>query len=123
MKQSFLVSSPAQRVVARLRSEGWVDCPDLGFPALWQHSAREDLRSAVVQQLQQAGQWMRERDLQVAMLVFSISAHEFQIHPHLKEVLKQLEVEGIIEIGAIEPVGGQERKCGHAVLLRVIDAA
>ncbi len=123
MQQSSLVSSPARRVVARLRSEGWVDCPGLGFPALWQYSDRTNLRSVVVQQLQQVGQWMWERDLQVAMLVFSIPAHEFQIHPYLKEVLKQLEREGIIEIGAIEPAGGQKRQTGRAVLLRAIDAA
>ncbi|MBD1848984.1 hypothetical protein H6F87_02980 [Cyanobacteria bacterium FACHB-502] len=123
MQQSSLVSTPAQRVVARLRSEGWVGCPGLGFPALWQHSDRTNLRSAVMQQLQQAGQWMWERDLQVAMLVFSIPAHEFQIHPHLKDVLNQLEVEGIIEIRASQLVNGQNCEMGRAVLLKAIDAA
>ncbi|MBD1852975.1 hypothetical protein H6F87_23815 [Cyanobacteria bacterium FACHB-502] len=123
MQQSSLVSSPAQRVVARLRSEGWVDCLGFGFPALWQHPARTGLRSVVLQQLQQAGQWMWERDLQVVMLVFSIPAHEFQIHPYLKEVLKQLEGEGIIEIGAIEALSEQGSKTERAVLLKAIEAA
>lgn len=90
-------TTPTQRVIARLYSQGWVDCPDLKFPALRQ-SPIPELREFILAQLDATGGCMDKVDLQLAALIFSIPAHEFQVHPHLHFTLQQLTEEGLIEI-------------------------
>ena len=120
MYQSTISTTSTERVVARLTSEGWIECPDLGFPALCQH-ALPDLRSFVLDQLQQNDNWGWEVDLQLATLVFSMPAHEFQFHPHFKWVLKQLEAERVIEIREFEQRSGSRVKTERAILLNTVN--
>jgi hypothetical protein len=105
-----------------LTSEGWIECPDLGFPALCQH-ALPDLRSFVLDQLQQNDNWGWEVDLQLATLVFSMPAHEFQFHPHFNRVLKQLEAERVIEVQEFEQRNGCLVKTERAILLKTANVA
>ncbi len=105
MVHSSTQLTPTQRVVARLRAEGWLDCPDLGFPALVPCPMSE-LRSFILTQLQATGGWMELTELQLQTLIFSIPAHEFQFHPGLKSLLAQLEAEGFI---SRQPLPGNQR--------------
>lgn len=95
-------TTPTERVVARLVSEGWVRCSGLEFPALCQASLLPCLRTFVLHQLQQTGNRMWETDLQLEVLVFSIPAHEFQVHPHLEHTLQNLQQEELIELREVE---------------------
>jgi hypothetical protein len=97
MLQNVIQTTATERLVARLRSEGWVDCSHLGFLALSQYPLL-DLRTFVLNQLQRQNAWMWKVDLQLATLIFSVPAHEFQFHPHLQSLLKQLQIEGVIQI-------------------------
>jgi hypothetical protein len=94
--KNFVETTPTQRVIARLYAEGWVDCPNLEFPALSQHPI-VDINTFILTQLQMAGGQMRYIDLRLATLIFAIPAHEFQFHPHLQPALNQLVVDGLIE--------------------------
>jgi hypothetical protein len=120
MIESLASTTPTERVVARLASEGWVNCPNLGFPALCQQSPLK-LREFVLKRLQQAGNRMWEADLQLSVLIFSIPAHEFQIHPHLKAMLQQLEAERVIEIYEQENPTLERRKTAREILLKAIN--
>ncbi len=40
---------------------------------------------------------MWQTELELANLIFSISDHEFQVHPNLKATLNQLQAEGMIQ--------------------------
>ncbi len=122
MLQSTIPTTSTERVVARLTSEGWIDCPDLGFPALCQHTL-PDLRSFVLDQLQQNDNWAWEVDLQLATLVFSMPAHEFQFHPHLNRVLKQLEADRVIEVQEFEKRSESWVKTERAILLKTVNIA
>lgn len=110
------------RVARRLQSEGWVQCPGLGFAALCQNQLG-DLRTFVLERLQQEDNWLWEVDLQLATLIFSISAHEFQFHPHLETVLKQLENQRIIEIQAFKRPAGQRQQPERAIFLKAANVA
>ncbi len=106
--QSPVQTTPTQRVVERLFSEGWVECHGLGFAALSQ-STISDLRSFILAQLHHANGWMWKVDLQLSTLIFSLPAHEFQFHPHLRTTLSQLQAEGLIEFQEVgEPYGKRE---------------
>lgn len=122
MLQSSAPTTPTERVVARLESEGWVKCPGLDFEALCQHHL-PDLRVFILERLQQEDNCLWEADLQLATLVFSIPAHEFQVHPHLKVILKQLERQGIIEIQEFEKPTRYCEKPERAILLKVANVA
>jgi hypothetical protein len=122
MLQSTIPTTSTERVVARLTSEGWIDCPGLGFPALCQH-ALPDLRSFVLDQLQQNDNWGWEVDLQLTTLVFSIPEHEFQFHPYLDRVLKQLKEERVIEIQEFEKRNGSRVRMERAILLKTVNVA
>jgi len=90
-------SQSTQKVVERLQAEGWVKCPGLGFEALAQHPL-SDLQAFVLEELQGSGGRMGLADLQLAALIFSVPTHQYEVHPHLSVVLKQLEAAGVIEI-------------------------
>jgi len=96
MQYDTLHTTATQRVIARLYSEGWEDCPELKFPALRQHSLPE-LRGFILAQLEDAGGWMDKVDLELAALIFSIPGHKFEVHPHLHLTLNRLKEEGLIE--------------------------
>jgi MinD-like ATPase involved in chromosome partitioning or flagellar assembly len=83
--------------VERLQAEGWVECSGLGFPALAQQSLT-DLTTFVLEQLQENGGSIGLADLQLATLIFSVPIHQYEVHPHLPSVLKQLEAAEAIEI-------------------------
>ncbi len=117
MQQKPRQTTPTQRVVTRLSSEGWVDCQDIGLPALSQHPL-SDLRAFILNQLQQSGGWMRQIDLQLAALIFSIPAHEFQFHPRLRFMLKRLEAEGLIEVRPLGKAARPGRKPEMAIVLK-----
>ncbi|MBD3885210.1 hypothetical protein IFO70_26125 [Phormidium tenue FACHB-886] len=117
MLQFSIPATPTERVVARLASEGWVKCPGLGFEALCQHHL-PDLRAFVLEQLQHQDNWLCEVDLQLATLVFSVAADEFQFHPHLEAVLRQLESERVIEIQEFEKTTRRQEKPERIILLK-----
>ncbi len=96
MQYDTLHTTATQRVTARLYAEGWVDCPELKFPALRQHSLT-GLRGFILAQLEDAGGWMDKVDLELAALIFSIPGHKFQVHPYLHLALNRLSEEGLIE--------------------------
>ncbi|PSB07753.1 hypothetical protein C7B76_27545 [filamentous cyanobacterium CCP2] len=85
------------RVIARLRSEGWVDCLSAGFPALSQQPL-PDLQQFVLIQLYLREGRISKTDLEMNTLIFSIPAHEFQVHPRLRSALSQLKTKRLIEI-------------------------
>jgi len=114
--------SATQRVVARLFSEEWVNCPNLGFLALCPYPLL-NLRQFVLHQLQTQGDWMWVEDLQLAALIFSVPDHEFQIHPHLNAVLKQLELEQAIAIQCLEQTIPLEQTAKPIIFLRIACAA
>lgn len=115
MLQIKIPRTPTERVVARLESEGWVKCTDLGFAALCQQPTT-DLYTFVLNQLQQADTWLWESDLQLATLIFSIPDHEFQVHPHLKAVLQHLESQGMIEVQKFKTFTRQGEKPERVML-------
>jgi hypothetical protein len=121
MLQTSIHTTPAERVMARLVAEGWVDCSDLGFPALCQY-ALPDLQEFVLERLRK-NRRQREIDLQLATLVFSIPAHEFQFHPRLKAVLSQLEAQGMIEIHQAELPNGKPAKFNRRIVLKTTQVA
>lgn len=41
---------------------------------------------------------MQLADLQLAALIFSVPIHQYEVHPHLSVLLKQLEAEGEIAL-------------------------
>ncbi|HEY9624402.1 MAG TPA: hypothetical protein V6C78_28865 [Crinalium sp.] len=90
-------ATPTARVTARLQAEGWVECSNLGFPALSQTSL-SNLHHFILSQLRNAGGRMWEQDLKLNALVFSISTHQFEVHPQLPTVLHQMAAEGLIDI-------------------------
>lgn len=96
MPHDTLIPTMTQEVMARLYSEGWVDCPDLRFPALSQVPL-SSLREHILAQLQHHEGWMWKQDLEMSILVFSIRDHEFQVHPRLQAILHQLQQDGWIE--------------------------
>lgn len=122
MQQNLRQTTPTQRVVTRLASEGWVDCQDLGLPALSQYPI-SDLRTFILTQLQQSGGWMRKIDLQLAALIFSIPAHEFQFHPQLRFVLKRLEAEDVVEVRPLDGATSPGRKPEMAIVLKTQSVA
>lgn len=117
MIETFTLPTATQRVVARLRSEGWVDCLELDFPALIQHPI-PDLPAFILSQIKASGGWMWKEDLQLSALIFSIPAHEFQFHPHLRSALKRLEAEGLIEHQKLCKPSLRGEKLETAVFLR-----
>jgi len=122
MIESPLSNTPTQRVIARLRSEGWVDCPNVGFPALSQHPL-PNLRQFVVERLRHEGAWMWETDLKLATLIFAIPSHEFQFHPHLKGVLEQLEAEQVIKIQEWVKPSLRRHQFEPIILLKALNVA
>lgn len=115
-------TAPTERLVARLASEGWVECPNLGFPALCQRPSL-NLHRLVLEQLIQAGNRLWEVDLQLSALVFAIADHEFQVHPHLPAVLKQLESEHVIEIREQEKPTLRGLKTEREIVLKVLKSS
>jgi hypothetical protein len=97
MFQTPAHSQSTQKVMKRLQAEGWVECPGLGFPALAQHLI-SDLRAFVLDQLHKSGGRIGLADLQLAVLIFSVPTHQYEVHPHLPLMLKRLEAEGMLEI-------------------------
>lgn len=116
MKQGDAQLTPKQRLINRLYSEGWVDCPGLGFPALSQFPTH-DLRTFILGQLKNEGGWTRKVDLELAALIFSIPAHEFQVHPQLQFELKRLEAEGLITTQALKSSSEHRAKSDIAIVL------
>ena len=115
-----MISTPinltsTDRVILRLRSEGWVDCPGLDFPALSQPPVC-DLSKFVLTQLHDLG-WLWQKELQLKSLIFSIPTHEFQVHPHLRQVLAQLEASGLIVLQRIGQPGQSKNKAETAIML------
>lgn len=115
-QQSIPIST--QRVIARLQAEGWVECFDLGFPALSQH-AIADIREFILAQLQNAGGWMWLSDLQLSALVFSILTHQFEVHPQMRFMLKRLETERSVEIKQHIACSQRSARSDMAVFLNV----
>lgn len=95
--QTLCKSQSTQKVVERLQAEGWVECPGLGFLAFAQQPL-SDLRAVVLEELRGRGGRMELADLQLAVLVFSVPTHQYEVYPHLPWVLKRLQAEGVIEI-------------------------
>jgi hypothetical protein len=95
-------TTPTQKVVSRLRSEGWVDCPGLGIPALSQCQL-SDLRSFVQIQLHRSCGWMWQDDLHLSALIFSVPDHRFEVHPKLPSTLQELELDGVITFQRAKP--------------------
>lgn len=110
-------SPPTDRVVSRLRAEGWVNCLDLEVPAL---SATPilNLREFVLAQLRAAQGQLWEVDLQLNTLIFSIPAHEFQVHPQLQSVLRQLEAEQLIAVQQLNRPGRLKGRRESVITLR-----
>lgn len=100
MQQQFNPATSTSRVIARLQAEGWVECPRLGFPALGQNPMA-NMKAFILVQLQNAGGWMSQRDLKLSALIFSVPAHQFEVHPHLQSMLRHLEAEGTIQIRSL----------------------
>lgn len=106
-----------QKVVERLQAEGWVKCPDLGFPALAQQLIA-NLRAFVLDQLRRHGGSLQLVDLQLAALIFSVPTHQYEVHPHLPGVLQQLEAEGEIVFGTLSKPAAQSSGAEITVALR-----
>lgn len=102
MDVSLLPTTPTQKVVSRLRSEGWIDCPGLEVPALSQYPL-SDLRSFVQIQLHRSCGWMWQDDLHLSALIFSVPNHRFEVHPKLPSTLQELESEGVIAFQQAKP--------------------
>jgi len=105
------------KVVERLQAEGWVECPGLGFPALAQHPL-SDLRALVLEQLHRSGGQMELVDLQLAVLIFSVPTHRYEIHPQLPWLLQRLKAEGVIEITKARSAGASAAQGKGMVQLR-----
>lgn len=116
MLQRSVLNSPTRRVVSRLYTEGWVDCPGLDYPALSQYSIT-DLRQFVLQQLQHLGGWMWLEELRLSTLIFAIPSHEFQFHPHLSATLEQLEAEGLVQLSRLSNPGNRRHQMQVAIVL------
>lgn len=116
MEYDTLHTTATQRVIARLYSEGWVECPELEFPALKERSLAE-LRGFILAQLDAAGGCMDKVDLELATLIFSISGHKFQVHPHLHLTLKRLKEEGLIEFQRAQKLSAAGNKTETTIAL------
>lgn len=118
MVQEFIPILPTQHVVDRLYAEGWVDCPGVKFAALSQRPLC-NIRNFTLAQLQQSDGWMWRQDLELTALIFSITDHEFRVHPHLRPTLKQLEAEEVIKI---HRAGKSMPRFGHMAIISLVPA-
>lgn len=116
MVQQAVSASPTQRVVARLRTEGWVDCPRLKYQALGPPQLA-DIRTYILKRLQQMGSWLWYTDLQQTALIFSVRGHYFEVHPHFYPTLNQLVEEGLVEVRLHAESSTQGVKLEQAVFL------
>lgn len=116
MQQKSDQTTATERVVARLYAEGWVDCPNIGSPALSEQSI-VDMRAFILNQLQQASEWMGKDELALTTLIFSVLDHEFRVHPQFEGVLEQLESDGRIECKRLGGAMNARQKPKFAVAL------
>lgn len=94
--------------------------PGVGVSDALTQQPLSDLQAFVLEQLQGSRGQMELTDLQLAVLVFSVPTHQFEVHPHLPFVLKRLEAEGVVERYKPRSTGASATQSKEMVQLRAV---